>query len=263
MGNNFSNIILSIAVAILVVSCISKPKVVPQPKAGDIRIMSLPDGEKLELVFCPPGQVTLDRVIGYDQERDQYNAVFTNGFWIGKYPITQKQWISVTGYMPMNLWRGDGSSPMKKTSWAVCKIFCDKIGNGLRIPTEAEWVYACRSGDNNKWLSVTNITPWGVCDIRGRHLEWCADSYVDCSACVVTNPSGYKYGTYNIVRGMDDSRTIDGKRVLRRKKKQLFRTPPQMDVRLRVCCSVDPSKDEVEVKEPSDDVEVFSSFPGE
>ena len=173
----------------------------------------------VRMVFCwcpptPPGQPCLlgsppDEPERMDRET-QRAVDFSDGFWIAQHPVNQQQWQAVMGKNPSQ--RGKGElHPVDTVSWDDAKEFCRKTG--LRLPSEAEWEYACRAGtttpfgigsgqclnaqlanfDGNypygsgreafKWLYRQRTLPqgsfppnsWGLHDLHGQLWEWCED----------------------------------------------------------------------------------------
>ena len=126
----------------------------------------------------------------------------TKGFWLGKYEVTQAQWESVMGE---NRSRFKGPDrPVDSVSWEDCQSFIRKanvaLGGVARLPTEAEWEYACRAGsgaaisgnghlgdmawyDRNSGSQTHDVgknqaNHWGFYDMHGNVLEWCHDWFM-------------------------------------------------------------------------------------
>jgi formylglycine-generating enzyme required for sulfatase activity len=124
-------------------------------------------------------------------------------FAIGKYPVTQEQYEAVIGTNPSHF-QGNPQNPVEKVGLDDAQVFCQKlskmIGKNYRIPTKAEWKYACRAGtatdyyfgdDENQlgdyaWYGGNSqkIThpvglklpnDWGLYDMHGNVWEWCED----------------------------------------------------------------------------------------
>ena len=128
--------------------------------------------------------------------------MLTKGFWMGVHQVMQAQWQAVMGSNP-SMFKGDGNLPVENVSWDDCVAFCEalgrKDGKAYRLPTEAEWEYACRAGTTtpfhfgatistnqvNHHNSRNKTTPvgsfpanaWGLFDMHGNVLEWCQDLY--------------------------------------------------------------------------------------
>jgi formylglycine-generating enzyme required for sulfatase activity len=179
--------------------------------------------------------------VGRESNETQHRVKITKGFWMGKYEVTQKQYRAVMGTNPSHFDRG-GSYPVDSVSWEDAVAFCAKVkertGLELRLPTEAEWEYACRAGtttayytgdtgrdlaragcfDGNaergfkiwKWdrrrqepRSVGWFEPnaWGLYDMHGNVWEWCADGYRAYSTETEVDPVGPETGSNRVVRG--------------------------------------------------------------
>jgi formylglycine-generating enzyme required for sulfatase activity len=127
------------------------------------------------------------------QTHEFQHQVTLSPFLIAKYEVTQAQWRQVTGSAP-SFFKGD-DLPVEIVSWEDCQEFCKKTG--LALPSEAQWEYACRAGtavpfagelpalgwhvDNSQWRThpVGEKQPngFGLHDMHGNVLEWCADWY--------------------------------------------------------------------------------------
>ena len=198
-----------------------RAEAVARRKAGETKRIVLPGGVAMEMVWCPPGNFLMGSPAD-ESGRHQHWVTLTEGFWMAKYAVTQKQWKSVMENNPSHF-MGD-NLPVECVSWNDCQEFCQKAGNGLRLPTEAEWEYACRAGSAGAYggtgrvkemgwydaLSSGQTHPvgekrpnaWGLYDMHGNVWEWCADWY----------DSGY----YAKSPGVDPKGSASGKsRVLR------------------------------------------------
>lgn len=175
---------------------------------------------------------------GFDCHIDQYELapeVTLSPFHIGKFQVTQAQWQAVMKTNPSNF-KGD-KLPVESVSWQDAFEFClklsEKTGKEFRLPTEAEWEYACRAGStgmycfgNNKDLleqsawHIKNIfsafvsifygthpvgeklpNDWGLHDMHGNVLEWCADWYGSYSPDSTTDPKGASSDSIRVQRG--------------------------------------------------------------
>ena len=112
----------------------------------------LPGGAEMEMIYCPPGEFMMGSPAterGRDDDETQHCVRLTKGFWLGKHPVTQQQWQSVMGTNPSKFKGND--LPVETVSWNDCQEFITRIGCGARLPTEAEWEYACRAGTIGKF----------------------------------------------------------------------------------------------------------------
>jgi formylglycine-generating enzyme required for sulfatase activity len=165
-------------------------------------IPSLPPDFNLEMVDIPAGKFNMGSN-KYDNEKP-IHEVIVPAFQIGKYPITQAQY-RVMGTNPSHF-SGNPQNPVEMVTWFDAQAFCKKLsqltGKTYRLPTEAEWEYACRAGTETQfsfgddesqlgdyaWFdgnsnSATHPVgqkqpnPWGIYDMHGNVWEWCADQY--------------------------------------------------------------------------------------
>ena len=165
-----------------------------------------------------------------DAESDEKptHSVTLSDYYIGKYEVTQAQWRAVMGSNP-SIWKGD-NLPVEDVSWNDIQEFIKKLnaqtGKRFRLPTEAEWEYAARGGNQSKgykysgsnkikdvaWYDRTSRgkphpvgqkTPneLGIYDMSGNVREWCQDWYGDYSSDAQTNPTGPSSGSYRVLRG--------------------------------------------------------------
>jgi formylglycine-generating enzyme required for sulfatase activity len=162
------------------------------------------------------------------------HEVTVSGFWIGKYTVTQAQWQKVMGSNPSGFKKGD-NYPVETVSWSEAKEFILKLnaksGNTFRLPTEAEWEYAARSGgkaekyaggndiDAVAWYSANSgrsthpvgtkaPNGLGIYDMSGNVWQWCEDLY-DADAYKklrAANPVSNGGGLFRVVRGGSWSR---------------------------------------------------------
>ena len=119
-------------------------------KSGETCTVTLPGGAKMEMVWCAPGKFKMGSPPG---ERGRisneplHEVALTKGFWLGKYEVTQRQWESVMRSNHSRFKNGD--NPVENISWHDCEAFIRRVqpafGGKARLPTEAEWEYACRA----------------------------------------------------------------------------------------------------------------------
>lgn len=171
-------------------------------------------------------------------DETQHEVTLTRGFAIQATPVTQGQWKSVMGNNPSRFLQGGQDCPVEGVSWNDCQEFIKKVNKtgkySYRLPTEAEWEYACRAGasaaffngeiakkllsrrdpclDAIGWYSgnsgkkthpVAEKKPnaWGLFDMHGNVFEWCQDWYGKLSATPRTDPRGASLGPGCVVRG--------------------------------------------------------------
>ncbi|MCC6699796.1 MAG: formylglycine-generating enzyme family protein [Candidatus Hydrogenedentes bacterium] len=200
-----------------------------QPQAGDTRAF---DG--IEFQWCPPGTFAMgspSSELGHESDEDLHEVTLTKGFWLSTFEITQSQWESIVGSNP-SLVLGD-DLPVEQVSWEDVQEFlivlnANTTGATYRLPTEAEWEYACRAGsttrfywgeDNDEseigtyaWYeenseSATHAAgqkepnAFGLYDMTGNVQEWCQDLHGEYPPGPVTDPTGSELGSGRVIRG--------------------------------------------------------------
>ncbi|MDD2715236.1 MAG: formylglycine-generating enzyme family protein [Candidatus Wallbacteria bacterium] len=195
---------------------------------GDHKTVSLSNEVSMEFVWIPAGTFYMGNPdgVGEANEHPQHQVTLTQGFWIGKYEVTQAQWQQVMGSNPS--YSQGPTLPVESVSWTGCQEFITAInhlGKGtFSLPTEAEWEYACRAGSSSLFYwgdtaeadycwydensqDITHAVggklpnAWGVYDIIGNVDEWCQDWYGDYGSSAATDPTGPESGSYRILRG--------------------------------------------------------------
>jgi formylglycine-generating enzyme required for sulfatase activity len=182
----------------------------------------------IEMVWCPAGSFMMGSESGDSDESPVHEVTLTQGFWMGKYEVTKAQWEAVMGTTP---WAGldwildDPDSSAVCVSWNNVQDFITALNaqtdESFRLPTEAQWEYACRAGTttaysfgddsgdlsdyawwlgsvmdgNEKYAHVIGHklpNPWGLHDMHGNVWEWCQDSYGSdyYSSSSSTDPTG-------------------------------------------------------------------------
>ena len=127
----------------------AKPAPMFEPKQGD---MIQDEITGMEFVYIPKGRF----MMGADEYEDEgpIHEVFLDAFWMGKHPVTQGQWKKLMGNNPENFKKGD-NYPVEQVSWRDAQKFIaelnKKSGRSYRLPTEAEWEYACRANSLCKY----------------------------------------------------------------------------------------------------------------
>ena len=165
----------------------------------------------------------------WDWEKPAHNVTLSS-FYIGKYEVTQKQWVEIMGSNP-SYFKGD-NLPVEQVSWYDIQNFIKKLnaktGKNYRLPTEAEWEFAARGGNNSRGYkysgsnTLSNVA-WhtdnsgskthpvgtkspnelGIYDMSGNVWEWCSDWFGEnyYSNSPTTNPKGPSSGSYRVIRG--------------------------------------------------------------
>jgi formylglycine-generating enzyme required for sulfatase activity len=190
-------------------------------------------GIKLEIVLIPAGKFLRGSPVsetGRTNNEKQHEVTLTKPFYMGKYEVTQEQWEAVMGYNPSNT-KG-AKLPVTVVSWEDCQEFIKKLNaktnGGYRLPTEAEWEYACRAGtttaysfgdsltksdaniDGDSIKAVGSYKPnaFGLYDMHGNVWEWCEDWMADYPAGALTDPKGPGTGTSRVLRGGSFDRVV-------------------------------------------------------
>jgi len=216
-------LVLSVFVTVcLVVGCKDEKQ---EKKAGDVTVNSA----GMKLVYIPAGEFVMGSPLneeGRQGDELQHTVKLTRPFRIGVSEVTQGQWKALMG-INRSHFEGD-DLPVEKVSWKEAEVFCEKLsekeGVRYRLPTEAEWEYACRAGAAGAFSGTGNIDDmgwyasnsegqthpagtkkpngWGLYDIHGNVSEWCSDIYsADYPEETVIDPTGPAEGKYCVIRG--------------------------------------------------------------
>ncbi len=167
----------------------------------------------------------------------QHKVTLTKGFYMSVYPVTQEQWTAIMGKNPSKF-QGDKNLPVEQVNWSECQEFIKKLQEkdkrSYRLPTEAEWEYACRAGTTTpfhfgetisteqanyngnyvygtgkKGLYREKTVPvgsfpanaWGLHDMHGNVWQWCQDLFAEYpKQDVATDPLGTT-GENRVIRG--------------------------------------------------------------
>ena len=141
-----------------------KQQHVPTAGFGPTVSVPLEDDVALDLVLVPAGAFLMgspDSCRGWD-ERPQHVVRFQRPFYMGRFPITQRQWAVVMGDNP-SWYTSSPDLPVDRVSWFDCQEFCDqlsqRLGRVVRLPSEAEWEYACRAGTTTNFAFGDTLSP--------------------------------------------------------------------------------------------------------
>lgn len=195
------------------------------------------------LVWIPPGQFIMgspDNDPDFtSDEQPQTTVTLTKGFFIGKFEVTQGEYIAVTGTNPSEF-GGDPNLPVEKVTWQNATNFCRLLniqeagasrlpaGYAYRLPTEAEWEYAARAGSTNRfnwgndypyavlqnyaWFTTNSAgsthlvgqklpNAWGLFDTAGNVCEWVQNSANPYPGGNVTDPAPFMGSNIKVFRG--------------------------------------------------------------
>lgn len=225
-------------------------------KAGTVSKNSI----GMELVWIPPGEFMMGSTEAeisealyeaknankavvrefFSIESPTHRVRITKGFWMGKFEVTQKQWEMIMGNNPSDYKDCGGTAcPVEQVSWYDVQVYLKKLNANdssftYRLPTEAEWEYACRAGTTSafafgstlsskqarfdgrfpwsgtekgefvkKTAPVGSFQPnaWGLYDMHGNVWEWVNDWYGAYSSLDATDPVGPETGETKVIRG--------------------------------------------------------------
>jgi len=198
----------------------------------------------MKLVLIPKGTFQMGPTIkeaGADDDEAQHQVTISKDYYLGVTEVTQGQYEKVMGTNPSHfqkrvIRKSDSSMyPVEQVSWEDAVEFCKKLsglpeekaaGRVYRLPTEAEWEYACRAGSktaysfgesskslgdyawfgsnsNNQTHPVgeKKANAWGLHDMHGNVWEWCSDWYGEYPKSAVSDPVGPREGSIRVFRG--------------------------------------------------------------
>ena len=196
----------------------------------------------MKFVWIKPGSF----VMGSPKEEEergeretQHKVKLSKGFYMGVHLVTQEHWEALMGNNPSKF-KGEKNLPVDSVSWDDCQEFIknlrekDKDKKAYRLPTEAEWEYACRAGSKTPFHFGETISTdqanyngdftygegkkgkfrekttqvgsfpanaWGLHDMHGNVFQWCEDWYADYPQKDVTDPQGPEKGQSRVLRG--------------------------------------------------------------
>ncbi len=195
------------------------------PAPADTLVVDLGSGITMEFVLIKPGTFLMGSADAtLENEKPAHTVTITKPFYLGKYEVTQEQWQAL---MSRNLSAfktspdaaGSAKLPVENVSWYLCHSFLAKLnqrdcGHEFRLPTEAEWEYACRAGSTGPYsfgdpahlaehawsgenaegrthqVGTRKPNAWGLYDMYGNVWEWCADWLGKYPAADVRDPAG-------------------------------------------------------------------------
>jgi formylglycine-generating enzyme required for sulfatase activity len=227
-------------------------------KPGLVRTVDLGGGVKIDFVWCPSGSFMTGSSLAEQEQairslpaklpataRDatekairnegpRHRVTFTKGFRMAKTEVTQAQWKRLMGNNPSKFKEAGPDAPVETVSWNDCRAFLvklnkvslDRKGITFRLPTEAEWEYACRAGTETAYyfgddaaklggyawygensgmkthpVAQKKPNAWGLYDMHGNVWEWCEDRYGGYTPGDGTDPHGPDSGSGRVGRG--------------------------------------------------------------
>ncbi len=206
------------------------------------KTFAVPEGVELEMVWIEPGTFMMgspeSEAGRWDDEGPQHEVTITRGFYLGKYTVTRAVWAALMSSRP---WENqeyvleNPAHPAVFVSWEDAQAFVERLNVDegaapYRLPTEAEWEYACRAGTTTPWsfgeeegdagdyawyrgnaweageryahpVGTKSPNPLGIHDMHGNVWEWVLDLHGDYPAEPQTDPQGPEKGTIRVLRG--------------------------------------------------------------
>lgn len=214
------------------------------PVAGRRFYRAVPMPHPAGMVFIPPGTFRMGSPEGeegrYDCEGPQTAVTIRRGFWMGRHEVTQGEYAAVMGQNP-SAFPGNPERPVERVSWEEAVAYCATLtaqerqagriafNAEYRLPTEAEWEYACRAWTSTRFSFGEDLddteqskyawfrgnssgethsveqklpNPWGLYDMHGNVWEWCGDWFASAlPGGIVVDPQGPTTGSDRVIRG--------------------------------------------------------------
>jgi formylglycine-generating enzyme required for sulfatase activity len=219
---------------------IPEPEPTAAPLAGVQKDLESPLARALtnslgmQFVLIPAGTFLMgsgSEEEGDEDEQPRHQVTISQPFYLQITPVTQGQWQRVMGENPSYFQECGEDCPVENVSWNDAQEFIKKLNrlektDRYRLPTEAEWEYACRAGNTQSycfgdgeaelgqyaWYAdnsqksthpVGRLKPnaWGLYDMHGNVYEWCQDWYGEYPSGPVSDPKGPSAGEYRVLRG--------------------------------------------------------------
>jgi formylglycine-generating enzyme required for sulfatase activity len=180
------------------------------------------------LVEIPAGQFAMGNTDSEAVKADEtvHDVALTNPFYLGRFEVTQQEWKTVMGSTPSRFGKCGPSCPVESVSADDVQKFLERLNARstpeirYRLPTEAEWEYACRAGTASAFSTGASITtgqanyggrqpvrvgafdpnPWGLADMHGNVAEWTADGYAPYDSAAARDPKS-PGGDRRVIRG--------------------------------------------------------------
>jgi formylglycine-generating enzyme required for sulfatase activity/serine/threonine protein kinase len=187
----------------------------------------------MQLKLIPAGTFSMGSANGDSDEQPVHEVTISRPYYLGVTEVTNGQWQAVMRDVPSK-WK-NADLPVESVSWEDAATFCNRLsslpaerraGRVYRLPTEAEWEYACRAGTTTAYsfgddksllgdfawypgnsgrqthpVGQKRPNAWGLYDMHGNVWEWCSDLYGDYAAGAVRDPAGPATGSLRVLRG--------------------------------------------------------------
>jgi formylglycine-generating enzyme required for sulfatase activity len=171
---------------------------------------------------------------GREAQEIRHRVELSRPFWLGVFEVTQREWQRVMDDNPSHF-RGDDRLPVESVTWFDVQAFLDRLtkrspGNRFRLPTEAEWEYACRAGTETAYNTGPSLSPaqanvaesmartvagegrtltvgsfapnaWGLHDMHGNVWEWTEDEHCPYASDPAVDPIGRCGSPLKVIRG--------------------------------------------------------------
>ena len=231
---------LAVLLGTVLTGCVVSSKV---SKTGAPSNLPPENPDPTHLVWIKPGSFTMGSP-GVEKDRasdesPQNHVTISHGFWMSKYETTQGEYQEIMGVNPSKF-VGPANRPVEFVGWEDATNYCAKLthrervvgrlppGFAYRLPTEAEWEYACRAGTTTRFgygddpdyahlgdhawydpnsdsqthpVGLKKPNAWGLYDMHGNVWEWCLDWYGNNPGGSATDPKGPSAGLYRMFRG--------------------------------------------------------------
>jgi formylglycine-generating enzyme required for sulfatase activity len=210
------------------------PAASPSPQAAGPQLAPWESPSLGTMVHVPPGTFSMgckpgrDNVAGGCQsDETPHTVTLTQAYYLMEHEVTQGEWQAVMGSNPSEFTRCGSRCPVERVSWDDVQAFIAKVsardGVTYRLPTEAEWEWAARGGQEFAYAGSNEVgavgwssensgrqphpvcgksrNGYGLCDMTGNVWEWVGDWEADYGSASATDPRGPSAGSYRVNRG--------------------------------------------------------------